>query len=120
MTAKVRGIVMDAKDERKLAEWWCEVLGYRMKLGTAHEMKGKWLGSIEDPEGEGPRIWFMPVPEAKTVKNRMHIDVLADVEEILALGATVVTASTKENNWYVLADPEGNEFCVSTGEEVLT
>ena len=120
MAGKVRGIVMDALDERKLAEWWCSVLGYRMKLGTAHEMKGKWLGSIEDPEGEGPRIWFMPVPEAKTIKNRMHIDILGEVEDILALGATVVAESTTETPWFVLSDPEGNEFCVSTGEDVLT
>ncbi|SCL27473.1 hypothetical protein GA0074692_2356 [Micromonospora pallida] len=120
MAAMIRGICLDATDEQKLAEWWCSVLGYRLKLGTAHEMKGKWLGSIEDPKGEGPLIWFNRVPEVKTVKNRMHVDILGDVDEILALGATVVSPMTEENQWAVLADPEGNEFCVSTGEGVLT
>ncbi len=120
MAAKVRGICLDATDEKKLAEWWCGVLGYRMKLGTAHEMKGKWLGSIEDPEGEGPLIWFNQVPEPKSVKNRMHIDILGDADTILAMGATVVTPLTEESQWWVLADPEGNEFWVSTGEGVLT
>ncbi|SES03058.1 hypothetical protein SAMN04487983_102853 [Streptomyces sp. yr375] len=120
MTAAIRGICLDATDDRKLAEWWCSVLGYRLKLGTAHEMKGKWLGSIEDPEGKGPLIWFQQVPEGKTGKNRLHFDLLGDVDEILALGASVVTASSEENQWYVLADPEGNEFCVGTGDGVLT
>ncbi|MFG1610420.1 VOC family protein [Actinoplanes sp. NPDC049265] len=120
MAGTIRGICLDAIDEQKLADWWCEVLGYRRKLGTAHEMKGKWLGSIEDPSGEGPLIWINRVPEPKTVKNRLHFDILADVDTILALGATVITPLTEESQWWVLADPEGNEFCVSTGEGVLT
>jgi hypothetical protein len=60
----------------------------------------------------GPLIWIVPVPEAKTVKNRMHIDVFGAVEQIVALGARVVLPRGDDRDWNVLADPEGNEFCV--------
>jgi hypothetical protein len=67
---------------------------------------------IVDPEGAGPLFWIVPVPETKTVKNRMHLDVFGDTQEFLDLGATLVRAKDDEIEWDLLADPEGNEFCV--------
>jgi hypothetical protein len=67
---------------------------------------------IADPADKGPMIWVIPVPEAKAVKNRMHIDVVGRVEDLLAAGATLVMAKGEDRVWDVMADPEGNEFCV--------
>jgi hypothetical protein len=75
---------------------------------------------IVDPSGAGPRMWIVPVPEPKIVKSRMHHDVLGDTAALLAAGATLVRlgdADTEPDGaieWDVLADPEGNEFCVFT------
>jgi hypothetical protein len=69
---------------------------------------------IHDPAGAGPLIWIVPVPEPKTVKNRMHIDVFGDVDALLARGASMVLPRGDDREWDVLADPEGNEFCVFT------
>ena len=79
-----------------------------------------WPVPIVDPSGAGPAIWVVPVPEGKTVKNRMHHDVVGDAAALLALGATLVRWRDAEPDdepdagtirWDVLADPEGNEFC---------
>ena len=80
-----------------------------------------WPVPIVDPSGAGPLIWIVPVPEPKIVKNRMHSDVLGDTQALLAAGATLVrlrtpTPDRRRIEWDVLADPEGNEFCVFTPE----
>ena len=80
---------------------------------------GNWY-RIEDPAGDGPRLAFQRVPEPKTVKNRVHVDVWAvdgkldaEVERLLALGASEVERVTDESGTFVvMQDPEGNEFCV--------
>lgn len=115
--AKFKDLCLDAVDSRALAEWWCTAMGYRLKLGTKGEHVGEWIGAIEDPDGAGPLIWIIDVPEVKSVKNRMHHDVYGDVQELLALGATLVRARDEEIRWNVMADPEGNEFCVFTPRE---
>jgi hypothetical protein len=71
-----------------------------------------WPVPIDDPSGQGPLIWIVPVPERKAVKNRMHMDVFGNTSELLALGASLVRAHGGDIEWDVLADPEGNEFCV--------
>jgi len=77
---------------------------------------------IVDPAGGGPLMWIVPVPEPKHVKNRMHFDVLGDTAALLAAGATLIrmrdadTAADGAIEWDVLADPEGNEFCVFSPE----
>ena len=77
---------------------------------------------IVDPNGHGPLMWIVPVPEPKIAKNRMHHDVLGDTQALIALGATLVRprdADTEPDGaieWDVLADPEGNEFCVFSPE----
>ncbi len=87
--------------------------------------------AVVDPDGAGPRVYFQRVPETKVVKNRVHLDlnvggghaaelderrrrVDAEVERLLALGATIFRPGSVENGeyWVVMQDPEGNEFCV--------
>ncbi|WP_245160771.1 VOC family protein [Blastococcus sp. CT_GayMR16] len=77
---------------------------------------------IVDRDGAGPLMWIVPVPEPKIVKNRMHFDVLGDTAALQAAGATLVrprdldTEADGAIEWDVLADPEGNEFCVFSPE----
>ena len=86
-------------------------LGYVRREGESPR-PSDWPVPIEDPAGQGPLIWIVPVPEPKTVKNRMHLDVTGDKAELLSLGATLVRARDQDIEWDILADPEGNEFCV--------
>jgi predicted enzyme related to lactoylglutathione lyase len=106
----VSGITIDAADPSALAAWWGEALGWRTMGRVCHP-----------PEGAGHRIEFMPVREAKQVKNRVHFDlaandVQAEVDRLVAMGATVAWEEEfPEDLGYrnvVLQDPEGNEFCV--------
>jgi hypothetical protein len=80
------------------------------------------IGAIVDPNNTGPRILFMQVPEHKVVKNRVHLDIRAGtriskrakVSELLAAGATEIRRVDERGDWWiVMADPEGNEFCVT-------
>jgi hypothetical protein len=112
--ARFKDLCLDANDHQSLADWWCRVLGYVRQ--TSLDAGRGWSASrpvpIVDPTRAGPLIWIVPVPERKTVKNRMHLDVFGDTRAILALGATLVRARGGDIDWDVLADPEGNEFCV--------
>ncbi|MGH2590804.1 MAG: VOC family protein [Actinomycetota bacterium] len=112
MTVRFREVVIDCADPPSLARFWAAVTGY--DVGPGDE---EWA-SIE---GEGDReivIGFQKVPEGKVVKNRVHVDLAAPDEEaearrIEALGATRLWVSEDpEDPFVVLADPEGNEFCV--------
>ena len=76
-----------------------------------------WPVPIVDPAGEGPLMWIVPVSEPKILKNRMHFDLIGDPAALLAAGATVVRARDHDIEWDVLADPEGNEFCVFAPED---
>jgi hypothetical protein len=106
--ARFKDICLDARDHQSLADWWCTVLGYRRRDDSA----GREPVPIVDPAGQGPLIWIIPVPEPKTTKNRMHIDVFGDSADIVAHGARLLRARGGDIAWDVLADPEGNEFCV--------
>jgi Glyoxalase-like domain len=108
--ARFKDLCLDANDHQALTDWWCRALGYTRRGGD--ERPPEWAVPIVDPTGIGPLIWIVPVPERKTVKNRMHLDVFGDTSELLALGATLVRARGGDIEWDVLADPEGNEFCV--------
>ncbi|MDK1474664.1 VOC family protein [Streptomyces sp. 549] len=114
MAARFKDLALDAVDHQSLADWWCAALGYARRGAPSGTLPPapEWPVPIHDPRGQGPLIWLNPVPEPKTVKNRMHLDVWGDVDELLALGATLVRRRTAESEWDVLADPEGNEFCV--------
>jgi hypothetical protein len=113
MAARLTEIVIDCADPFTLAPFWAEVLGYR-EIGRDEEAV-----EIEGPPGAGPTLYFLRVPEPKTGKNRLHFDVNAtdrdheaEVERIVGLGARRVDIGQGGVGWAVLADPEGNEFCV--------
>jgi hypothetical protein len=113
--ARFKDLCLDAGDQHALADWWCAAMGYVLR-DTLEPEEGwtrpqEWPVPIADPDGEGPVIWIVPVPEGKAVKNRMHLDVTGDTERLVALGASVVRRRDDEIEWDVLADPEGNEFC---------
>ena len=111
MTLRFSEICVDAVDAAGLARWWSLALGWHLE---AAEDDGEWL--LRPPAGQGPEWLFLPVPEAKSVKNRIHADFTpddqqAEVDRLLALGARHVDIGQGEQTWVVLADPEGNEFC---------
>ena len=119
--ARFKDLCLDARDHQTLADWWCAALGYvrRDEVEPPEEdwtRPGDWPVPIVDPSGSGPLMWIVPVAEPKIVKNRMHFDVLGDTAALLAAGATMVRAQDAEIEWDVLADPEGNEFCVFSPE----
>jgi hypothetical protein len=143
MAARVQ-VVLDCSDPGRLAEFWALALGYEVQrppegfesweawltsMGIPEEKWNK-ASAIVDPEGRGPRIFFQRVPEPKTVKNRMHLDVYAaegtddrderrrriaaEVERLIAAGATYVRELEEYGqSWVTLQDPEGNEFDVA-------
>jgi hypothetical protein len=104
-------LVVDARDPGAIAEWWAARLG-----GTVGRREGTTFAWVEGAAGFPYMFWvFNAVPEPKTVKNRVHWDVTlvdATLDDLLAAGATLVRARDEEIAWTVLADPEGNEFCV--------
>jgi predicted enzyme related to lactoylglutathione lyase len=104
-------VVVDAEDPARLARWWAEALGYRVVRETPDEVE------VRRTPDTLPGLLFVPVPDAKTVKNRLHIDLRpddqeAEVERLVDMGARSVDIGQHDVGWVVLADPEGNEFCV--------
>ncbi len=118
MASRFSELCIDCSDARRLAEFWAAVLGWRVEVEDADDEV-----AVVDPEEKAPLLLFLPVPERKTVKNRLHIDVSPppgkqdeEVERILSLGATRADVGQGPDvSWVVLADPEGNEFCVLRG-----
>jgi predicted enzyme related to lactoylglutathione lyase len=116
MAARLTEIAIDASDPRRLARFWGEVLNWPV---TDEDDGLSWISATGDYTAR-PMIVFAPVPEAKSVKNRVHLDVspsgveqAAELERLLALGATRVdVGQAADVPWVVLADPEGNEFCL--------
>jgi Glyoxalase-like domain len=110
--AKFKKMCLDAVDPGLLGPFWAEVLNMKW---TAYE-HGEGLLQGDAPQ---PRIWVCRVPEAKSVKHRVHFDVAAaDLARLEALGATVVAPEGNGRRWTVMADPEGGEFCVFLRSEV--
>ena len=136
-------VTFDANDTAALAAFWAAALGYVMQppppgydsweafadeAGVPEEDRDK-LFALVDPDGTGPRLLFQKVPESKTAKNRVHLDINAGaglegderhaavdtrVASLRELGATTVAARRGDfgEYWVVMQDPEGNEFCV--------
>jgi hypothetical protein len=102
---------VDAADPERIAHWWGDVFGTAVQRGEG-DGGWHWIESPSEMPFEG--IVFGPVSEPKTVKNRIHWDVYGDTAELLAAGATLLRRKDTEIRWDVLADPEGNEFCVFT------
>lgn len=140
MGTKVQ-VAFDAADPHALARFWAEALHYQPEdhsgvvaqllekglLGDADviEVNGRQafrdVATCVDPDGQGPRLFLQRVPEHKTAKNRVHLDLQVgverppdEVERLVALGASVAwTTSDRGPVTTTLRDPEGNEFCVS-------
>jgi predicted enzyme related to lactoylglutathione lyase len=108
-------VVIDCADLGRAAEFWTGVLGYvREELGL-----GQYLG-LFPADGQGAEILLQQVPDKKQDKNRMHLDLRtpdleSEVKRVLGLGAVQLTGQPLEEfgwRWHILADPDGNEFCV--------
>jgi len=117
MPVRFSELVIDCIDPMRLATFWQAVLDWELE---EDEEDGEVIVELTGPAGSGPTLLFVPVPEPKTVKDRIHIDVspvgtdqATELERLLALGAVPVDVGQKpEHTWVVLADPEGNEFCL--------
>ena len=140
-------VTIDCADPGRLARFWATALGYRLEeppdgfaswqeywvsRGLPPEEVEDGYDSIVDPDGVGPRVWLQPVPEAKVVKNRVHLDldvgggrtaplaerrrrVDAEADRLVAAGATrfrVLSEEAVDHYGVVMQDPEGNEFCL--------
>jgi predicted enzyme related to lactoylglutathione lyase len=114
MAAVLHEIVIDCEQPERVARFWGEVLGWE-----PHDNgEAWWMGETGDPS-QAPLLVFVPVPEKKSVKNRLHLDVCpkgqdqdAELDRLTGLGATLVDVGQGDARWAVLADPEGNEFCL--------
>ncbi|NRQ31589.1 VOC family protein [Nonomuraea sp. NN258] len=137
-------VVIDASEPHALADWWADLLGWNVEPQdeafirsmiekgyasdddtTTHHGALVWKAgaAIRHPDGleRAPRVLFQLVPESKTVKNRVHLDVRAgadniesEVARLTEKGATVLHRGQQGPNWWItIADPEGNELCIS-------
>ena len=111
MTLRLTEICVDAHDMEALSAWWSTVLGWPAEPTEDGDI------ALRAPGGAGPDWLFLTVPDDKTVKNRIHFDFTpddqqAEVDRVLGLGARHVDIGQGEQSWVVLADPEGNEFCI--------
>jgi catechol 2,3-dioxygenase-like lactoylglutathione lyase family enzyme len=119
MTLDVAAITFDCADALRVATFWSEALGRRIDKGEP--APSQFFASIgrQADDAAGPAMMFIKVPEPKTVKNRTHLDLVADdraaeVDRLIGLGATHVHDKDEWGlRWTTLADPEGNEFCVA-------
>ena len=116
MASVLREVVVDCRDPARLGRFWSDVLGWPL---VENERGYCWLSSTGEPTAPPPLLVFVPVPEPKVGKNRVHIDVNPsgcevdeELERLLSLGATRVDVGQGDVPWHVLADPEGNEFCL--------
>lgn len=105
-------ICVDAVDPTALGVWWSTVLGW------SHDIDDEGDVLLHAPAGAGPNWMFLGVPEGKVAKNRIHFDFRpddqqAEVDRVIGLGARRVDVGQGDDaSWVVLADPEGNEFCI--------
>jgi Glyoxalase-like domain len=109
-------ICIDATDVNALGSWWANALGWEHEVGEDGDIV------LHPPGGAGPDWVFLAVPDDKVVKNRIHLDFTpddqqAEVDRLIGLGARHVDIGQGEQSWVVLADPEGNEFCVLSAKD---
>ncbi|MEM9714092.1 MAG: VOC family protein [Actinomycetota bacterium] len=113
MTLRLGNVVIDCEHPTEVARFWSAALALPVDDGASEFFVS--LGSDEP----GPTMFLIKVPEPKTTKNRLHLDLLADdraneIERLVGLGATHVADKHEwGHSWAVLRDPEGNEFCVA-------
>jgi predicted enzyme related to lactoylglutathione lyase len=116
MALHLHSITLDAADPQSLARFWADVTGYSATF------EDDFIAILSGDGSVGPRLMFMKVPEGKTAKNRMHVDLgtpdlEVETERVLALGAELVGRYDEfGTKWATFRDPEGNEFCVGLHE----
>ena len=119
MASRISNTSVDCRDAYALSTWWKQVLGY-VDLADDPNDPGDEECTILDPVG-GHRLLFDEVPDDKQVKNRLHFDLAPtdrrrddEIQRVIALGARQVAdrRNADGTGWMVLADPEGNEFCI--------
>jgi catechol 2,3-dioxygenase-like lactoylglutathione lyase family enzyme len=119
MTARISHTTVDSRDAYAQSLFWSAVLGYAEDPDDPNE-PGHAECMVRAPDG-GPPLLFIEVPDVKTVKNRLHLDLVPvegtrdqELVRLLGLGARVVDDLRRPDGagWVVLADPEGNEFCI--------
>jgi hypothetical protein len=116
MSSTIFGLSFDAQDAKIVAGFWADALHRTLSEGADSDQ-----ATVEgDPAVPGSRIGFHRVPEGKSVKNRLHLDLIsvdfdAEVDRLIGLGATKLNEITAGGHWATLADPEGNEFDVIAG-----
>ena len=113
MSLRFSELCIDAADIHALGQWWSVALSWPSEITED--------GDVLLRAPSGPDWLFLPVPDGKVVKNRIHADFTpddqqAEVDRLVALGARPVDIGQGEQSWVVLADPEGNEFCVLAPE----
>jgi hypothetical protein len=124
MTSSITFVAIDCRNAFQLSEWWKQVLGY-VDLADDPNEPGHVECVIVPPDDAGARLIFVEVPDDKTGKNRLHLDLRPDapttrdeeVARVLALGAEQYDdrRTPDGKGWVVLTDPEGNEFCILRG-----
>jgi len=135
MALKWYTTVIDCTDHRAQGRWWAEVLDWTVAFDTDEELvlvprhaleEGGPVADLDTWMRRGQGLVFVPVPEGKQVKNRLHLDLAphssqdrdAEIQRLLDLGATQLDVGQPDMaTWTVLADPEGNEFCVLSSRD---
>ncbi|GAB2501900.1 Glyoxalase-like domain protein [Corynebacterium atrinae] len=134
MALKWYSVVIDCLDPQALARWWAEALEWKLVYDTPEEavivpphLSEEPIADVSTWRQQGQGWVFVPVPEVKATKNRLHFDLAphtsqdrqAEIDRLLRLGATRVNVGQDESavTWAVLADPEGNEFCVLSSRD---
>ena len=124
MSASLLAVVVDCSEPRRQADFWTEVLSYEVVERNVDEFL------VRDPAGLAAPLYFMRVPEPKTEKNRLHLDLVTDgllddeVNRLTGLGARLVQvrqdppSMQNPDTWAVLEDPEGHVFCVSSASTI--
>ena len=112
IASAIQHVVIDTHDPQLLAAFWAQALG--------RDIVDDWGEFVRlAPDGAGTQLAFAAVPEAKTIKNRVHLDLTATdrqqaTEELIAIGASIIETRNQDGHtWTVMTDPEGNEFCLA-------
>jgi hypothetical protein len=121
MSSVVLNVTFDCADPGAIARFWAAVTGWALHIEGTWDEHEEY--SVGPPADGGIRLCFVGVPEPKVVKNRLHLDVVPrsrsqqeEVARLVQLGASVVGNQPADVGWVILADPEGNEFCVESSD----
>jgi len=121
VAVKIGWLTIDSKDPKKIGEWWKEALGFDMVFEADDEYAISGKGRLDGHWN----ILFYRAPDDKKVKNRLHFDLIPDSDQaaeaarLEAMGATRADIGQKEVTWVVMADPDGNEFCILSPRDDL-